>query len=120
MPFELESTWCQPSQVGEAALDFVDPITGVTAEVVVVPFACDLVALWFARELNRHEPALGQKGFERAVNGGNPQTWSVGLGSLENLLGSQRSVRFFEHLPNSLALACIAIHGTPSVENLLI
>jgi hypothetical protein len=117
MPFKTEAMGCESLHTGWAPVDFEDAVAGTTAEVVMMPFPGHFVSLRFAGKRHHREPALCYKRLERTIDGSNPQTWGIRLSGQQHFLWSERIIGFFKNLPNSLALASIAIHSTSSIQN---
>jgi hypothetical protein len=82
MSIDLEPLRYQAPQVAEAAINFVDAIAGVTAEVVVVTFAGHFVALRFAGKFDGRQPVLFDQSFEGPIHGRNTQGRNVSLSCL--------------------------------------
>src|SRR6185436_11051607 len=90
--------------VARATEPVEDAIAAIAPEVVVVLQAGALVTRRFSRQFHLGNRFLIQQALERSVHRGHPQPRRRGAGRAEDLGGTQRSARIFEHTVNGLAL----------------
>ena len=111
MALKPETARRELQQVGVAAVDLEDALTGSAAEVMVVPFARYLVTRRLAGQGNRLQPAFFDQCLDVAVHRSDTQARGIRLSGRKDLLGAQRAVDFFEYSSYRLALSGFAFHG---------
>ncbi len=68
-------------------------------EVVVMLFACELIAGGLSRNFNRGEPPVLDQGLDIPINGGDPDTRVVLKGAFQGFFGRQRPICLSERIP---------------------
>lgn len=61
-------------RLGDASFQVKDLPTRIAVEVVVMLFACELIAGGLSRNFNRDEPSILNQGLDVPINGSDPDT----------------------------------------------
>lgn len=110
MIFELEAFGREVGKVAGALLDFVHPAAGAAVKVVVVSLAGDLVARGLSRHFDLDDPAVGDEGFQGAIDRGHAHPAHASLREIENLTSGNGAVGFGNNRADRIPLPGVSFH----------
>lgn len=108
---EFETFWREVGEIAGALLDFKHLAAGAAVEVVMVRFAGDFVARGLTGHFDLHDSAIGDEGFQRAIDGGHAHAAHATLGKIEDLASGNRTMRLGNDRLDRVALLGVAFHS---------
>jgi len=109
--FEFEAFGREVGEIAGALFDFEHLAAGATIEVMVVSLAGDFIARGLAGHFDLDDAAIGDEGFQRAVDGGHPHASHAALGEIENFASGNGTVRFGDDGLDRVALLGVSFYS---------